>query len=77
MIVLHGVLDVGLRILAGLLRTAHDVLSQFVVVDGDLFDMSDFVEHKLGDKRVADALVEVGIEFVDRLFLGFEILLEC
>ena len=77
MVVLHGVLDVGLRILAGLLRAAHDVLGQFVVIDGDLFGVGDFVEHELGDERVTDTLVEVGIELVDRLFFGFEILLEC
>ena len=76
MVVLHDVLDVGVRVLAGLLGAAHDVLRQLVVVEADLVGLDDLVEDELRHDRVVDRLLELGLELVGRLLLVVEVLLE-
>ncbi len=59
----------------GLLRALHEVALQLALVDADLVLLGDLVEHELGGDRVADPLLEVGLELVDGLLLGVEVLL--
>ena len=73
-VVLEHVLDELLRVLARLLRAAHQVLLELALVDADLLLLGDLVEHELGGDRVADPLLQVGLELVDRLLLGVEVL---
>ena len=55
-----------LRVLAGLLGAAHQVLGELVLVDAELLLLGDLVEDELGGDGVADPALEVGLELLLR-----------
>ena len=75
-VVLEHVVDELLRVLTGLLRTAHHVLGQLLLLDPDLLLLGDLVEDQLGGDGVTNAALEVCLELLDRLLLVLEVLLE-
>src|SRR3954469_2530056 len=74
-VVLDHVLHELLGVLPRLLRPAHQVLLQLVLVDADVLGLRELVEDELSGDRVADPLLEVGLELVDGLLLRVEVLL--
>ena len=70
---LDHVLDVLLRVLARLLRTAQHVLGELALLDTELLVDRDLVEHELGGDGVVDPLLQLGLELVDGLLLGVEV----
>ena len=73
-VVLEHVVGELLRVLAGLLGAAHQVLGELVLVDAELLRLGDLVEHELRGDGVADPALEVGLELLLGLALVLEVL---